>query len=239
MKNLIIPDVHGRTFWKDAINKHLSDVDKIIFLGDYLDPYSWEKINRLDAIKSFKEIVDFKKENMDKLILLLGNHDLQYWDDHFFTLSRYDSINSIEIERLFTENRPLFSLVHEEKINGKKYLFSHGGLMNSWVNSHMNIIKRLTIDNLNNLLYSRDGILILCDVSKYRTKGGYNVGSIVWSDVREKFDNENESVVLPFDYQVFGHSQQDEDPIITDKWACLDCRKAFLLDEKGEFQIIN
>lgn len=32
---LIIPDVHGRTFWKYAIDKY----DKVIFLGDYLDPY--------------------------------------------------------------------------------------------------------------------------------------------------------------------------------------------------------
>lgn len=32
---LIIPDVHGRTFWKDAVNRE--SWGTIIFLGDYLD----------------------------------------------------------------------------------------------------------------------------------------------------------------------------------------------------------
>ena len=33
---LIIPDIHGRTFWKECIK---CECDEIIFLGDYLDPY--------------------------------------------------------------------------------------------------------------------------------------------------------------------------------------------------------
>jgi hypothetical protein len=41
---------------------------------------------------------------------------------------------------------------------------------------------------------------------------------------------------LPWDYQVFGHSQQEEHPIITKEFACLDCRKAFLLTDEGGFQ---
>jgi hypothetical protein len=36
-------------------------------------------------------------------------------------------------------------------------------------------------------------------------------------------------------YQIFGHTQQEIDPVITDTWACLDCRKAFsLIDNKIE-----
>lgn len=34
---LIIPDVHGRPFWKDAVQRY-PDTDTI-FLGDYHDPY--------------------------------------------------------------------------------------------------------------------------------------------------------------------------------------------------------
>lgn len=43
-KILIIPDVHGRTFWKYAID-NIDKYDKVIFLGDYLDPYFWEVIS--------------------------------------------------------------------------------------------------------------------------------------------------------------------------------------------------
>jgi hypothetical protein len=41
---------------------------------------------------------------------------------------------------------------------------------------------------------------------------------------------------LPWDYQVFGHSQQEKEPIITKEFACLDCRKAFILTDEGGFQ---
>ena len=39
---LIFPDVHGRKFWKDAISKFPKEEYpdlKIVFLGDYIDPY--------------------------------------------------------------------------------------------------------------------------------------------------------------------------------------------------------
>lgn len=34
---------------------------------------------------------------------------------------------------------------------------------------------------------------------------------------------------LPGIYQIFGHTL-DNEPIITNDWACLDCAQAFLLD---------
>lgn len=70
MKIMIVPDTHGRDFWKQAID---SDADKIIFLGDYLDHYPDESTYYHD-IANFLEILDFKKNNPDKVILLLGNH---------------------------------------------------------------------------------------------------------------------------------------------------------------------
>ncbi|MDE5880282.1 MAG: hypothetical protein K2H60_01000 [Muribaculaceae bacterium] len=39
---IVIPDLHGRTFWKEAVEKY-PDADTI-FLGDYLDPYPNEGI---------------------------------------------------------------------------------------------------------------------------------------------------------------------------------------------------
>ena len=56
----IIPDVHGRQFWKDVIPRK-DEFEKIIFLGDYLDPYGFEEISNLNALDNFKEILEFKK----------------------------------------------------------------------------------------------------------------------------------------------------------------------------------
>jgi hypothetical protein len=39
---------------------------------------------------------------------------------------------------------------------------------------------------------------------------------------------------LPNVYQVFGHTQQESEPVITEHYACLDCRRAFLLTDKGD-----
>lgn len=60
---IIIPDVHGRTFWKSVVEQD-PDAD-IIFLGDYLDPYTQEGIYNYDAWLNLVDIVEFKKEHPD------------------------------------------------------------------------------------------------------------------------------------------------------------------------------
>ena len=243
MKLLIIPDVHARTFWKDAVYKHDNECDKVIFLGDYLDPYQEEGITRKDAIRNFEEIIDFKLNNKEKVVLLLGNHDCQYFLKEFNTRSRYDSSNAYHIIEKFKSHRSLFKLAHSEIINGKTYLFSHAGLMNSWVERNKKVIGEPTVDNINHLLETPHGVITLTDVSGYRTWLGEKSGSIVWSDVREKMDDKSEidnivpnddSIVNGYDYQIFGHTQLSEKPITTDKWICIDCRKAFILNNEGE-----
>lgn len=242
-KILIIPDVHGRSFWKEATEKHEQECDKIIFLGDYVDPYEDEGITRKEAIKTLEEVIEYKLNNKDKTILLLGNHCLHYFIKGFTRSSRYDSSNAYKIAELYNENKNLFQLSHEEIIGGKKYLFTHAGLMNSWVERNKEIIGEPTVDNLNKLLDLTRGIAALSELSSYRSWIGEKSGSIVWSDLREKIDvnitdmtitpNED-SIVGMYDYQIFGHTQLTEEPMITDKWACLDCRKAFILNENGE-----
>lgn len=231
---LVIPDEHGRNFWKNAIEKHFNNTSKTVFLGDFLDSYPWEGITRKDAIRNFQEIIDFKKEHKDKVILLVGNHDLPYIDKkNFITRSRYDSSNAYHIEEMFRSHRSLFQLAHEEYVNGKRYLFTHAGLLSQWYDAHKDLIGELTVDNINKLYNIPQGMKALCEVSRYR--GGWNrYGSIVWNDVHEIPDGVNDN--LPWDYQVLGHSQQEEHPIITNEFACLDCRKAFILTDEGGFQ---
>ena len=85
-KILCIPDIHCRKFWREAINEYKNSVDKVIFLGDYIDPYP-EEIeanpelmevksfqDAASAIKMLEDIFSLKKENPDKYILLTGNH---------------------------------------------------------------------------------------------------------------------------------------------------------------------
>ena len=46
---------------------------------------------------------------------------------------------------------------------------------------------------------------------------------MIWSDVRE---GDREFTY----YQVFGHTQLESEPFITERFACLDVRRPFILD---------
>lgn len=77
---LVIPDIHGRTFWKEPIaNK--DEFDHIVFLGDYFDPYPSESITQQVSINNFKELVNsFTEDEIDgKVEFLLGNHKVKIY----------------------------------------------------------------------------------------------------------------------------------------------------------------
>lgn len=243
-KILIIPDVHGRAFWKEATEQYSSECDKIIFLGDMVDPYPDEGITRKQAIRTLEEVIEFKLNNRDKTVLLLGNHGAHYLIKGFVRSTRYDSSNAYKIRELYIQHKHIFKLAHEEIVNDKKYLFTHAGLMNSWVNRNKNVVGEPTVKSLNSLINISIGISALSELSKYRSWFGEETGSILWSDLVEKIDDKStidniipneDSIVDGYDYQVFGHTQLNDKPIITNKWACLDCRKAFILNENEEF----
>lgn len=90
---------------------------------------------------------------------------------------------------------------------------------------HFDNVSSDSVSKLLNSLINATRFGILGQVTPYRG-GGYNYGSPIWADFREHIDaNEHLSY-----YQIFGHSQQSHDPVITDEWACLDCRQSFVLD---------
>lgn len=70
MKIIFITDTHGRDTWKKIINKESSDL--VIFGGDYVSTH--EKITEEEQIENLKDILTYKEENPDKVILLRGNH---------------------------------------------------------------------------------------------------------------------------------------------------------------------
>lgn len=76
MKIIALGDTHGRTVWKQIVKEN--GFDKIVFHGDYFDTH--ERISARQQKENFKGIIAFKKANMDKVILLMGNHDYHYTD---------------------------------------------------------------------------------------------------------------------------------------------------------------
>ena len=207
MKLLIIPDVHGRDFWMEPCS-HVDEFDKIIFLGDYHDPYPWEVSQDTSRHRLRDSLLPFVQQFPDKVVCLFGNHDGNYLVGDM--ADRVDYWHKREI-REYMEKMNI-KLIHQEG----KYLFSHSGVLPAWLKAN-----DLTLHDLNNLPFSHQALM---QVSPFR--GGWSeAGSCVWGDVREYAMKEH----IPDIYQIFGHSQLTEDAVIMKDWADLDCRKAFTL----------
>ncbi len=230
---IIIPDIHGRTYWKDALTGN--EEEKIIFLGDYTDPYTHEGIMTCEGLTQLREVIAFKKAHPDNVVLLLGNHDLSYIHDEQYPC-RHDDENHDAISNLINDNLSLFNIAHEENINGTTLLLSHAGILPGWLRNNEDILGHVTLGNAAEVLNKafHEGRLNepLSQVSLYR--GGINYwGSPVWADIEEHIDNNQQPDADDSHgiYQVFGHTQLVMGPYTTERFACLDCRRAFKIPD--------
>lgn len=220
MKILIVPDVHGRKFWHKA-EEMIDEVDKIVFLGDYLDPYGHEGIHFEDAVMEFEDVLAFKEDYPDKVVLLLGNHDMHYLQTQFMDCSRLNVWRRVEIHDMFMNNIDKFQLIYETE----NYLFSHSGLYKEWMNKY-----ELSLDDLKDYkTFLKNRWETLQDVG-YERGGWDKVGSCIWADIRESVENK----LYSDKRQIVGHTQLSEKPYITSRIACLDVRQCFILNTETD-----
>jgi hypothetical protein len=239
-KYLIIPDVHGRDFWREPVKVTLGATNAdIVFLGDYHDPYPQEfnyDEDYLDrSVQQFKEILELKKQYPDRITLLIGNHDCGYAIGDDICSSRMDRWHRGELEKLFQENRNLFQITKEVDIAGRHFIFSHAGILKGWVKSvwgdEADDSSFNVVDQLNNAWLVEDWRILdrLGDYDSWRGWGGYKYGSPVWSDIRAWAEVTPEET---YGFNIVGHTQLQRQ-LVLDTIADLDCRKAFYLDDQG------
>lgn len=114
-------------FWKEM---PYIQYDKIVFVGDYVDSFNATNVTILDNLN---KILFFKKALPDKVVLLLGNHDIQYFIPNEIC-SGYRAEMKPDLYQLFTDNKELFKIAHLEKDNtGIKYLWTHAGVTSGWL----------------------------------------------------------------------------------------------------------
>ena len=235
---IIIPDVHGREFWKEVVRG--KETSEIVFLGDYLDPYAFEGISTDKAWDIFMEIVEFKKAHPDTVHLLLGNHDLGYLDVNINNVRR-DRKNAARNKDFFQKNIALFDIAFEKTIAGKRYLFTHAGVNSLWyLTFEFSLFKGKPISAklFNSLFHSKNQaeqmtmMMALSFRSAYRG-GDDEFGSAVWTDLYEFA----EPGMLPEDnlIQIFGHTMLNDGYVVVGKGKafCIDSRQAFNLDKNG------
>ncbi|KAA6301563.1 MAG: hypothetical protein EZS26_002307 [Candidatus Ordinivivax streblomastigis] len=218
---LIIPDIHGRTFWETA----LSYQGKIVFLGDYTDPYPHEGITQENAYFAFSEIVRFKQQHPDRVTLLIGNHELHYYDRQF-QASRFSEEYYNKYHAVLTGEKSagLFQLCKQMD----NYLFIHAGITKGWYDLHKTELQSLGDDletQVNRLFLNNKQAFY--EVSGER--GGWSrYGSPVWADAHEFFCEQE-----PFQkdiIQIIGHTQiGNNEPVIRKNIRLLDNQQLYLL----------
>lgn len=264
---LILPDIHGRRFWYDAVNEfpkeEYPNLD-IVFLGDYVDPYeSIEHIGRQEAIDNFKDILDYAN-NDSRIKLLIGNHDMHYWYNAQYK-SRVDYKNYDKIKDMFLQNFTLFNVAFDKTINDRYFLLTHAGVTKQWY-EHLRFIGKFAqttkinkiseerieyckflenfepdAEHLNKLKINFQGQANLW-MASYARGGDNSCGSCIWEDLREWF---YEGVEIPDIYQIFGHSRwskDNPDEAYIDKerkFACIDTKYAWVITNNGELKKLS
>lgn len=228
----VCPDVHGRNFWEIVANEYDGKVP-FIFLGDYLDPYQEEGISDKDAEKMFKKIWKFKEKWGDNVVLLLGNHDLSYYNYNFKTC-RYSNHNAKWYCDFLKNNFDKFKISHSITNGDKTIIFSHAGIHPLWL-KYNNLEQNFTSEYINALFEEKPHIFN--EYSWYR--GGYDrAGSPIWSDIRE-YVNINEEKVPENVLQVVGHTQLVKDTVTFNNVTCIDSRQVFMVKKDNAIEIYN
>lgn len=208
MKFLIIPDVHGKEFWRYA-EKHIEEYDHIIFLGDYLDAWDSEGITNPMMLYNLKEIIRFRELEFEKIILLWGNHELSYFDSTFLC-SGYRPTMANEARMILMENRKYFQIAYQFK----DLLFTHAGITNGWYKEHKDLITELTPeDEFDTSEWLAIALNRMFDSKYFRNyaetghiRGGYyKYGSHVLADMQETATG---GTLHEF-HQIVGHTPQE------------------------------
>lgn len=231
-KLLVIGDVHGKDCWQNIVEKE--SWDKIIFLGDYFDPYR----KNVDCCANFNAILQFKKNNPEKVVLLLGNHDYQYLPG--IDYGRYSRFNRWLAPRITSSissalSQNLMQLAYQEG----NVVFTHAGITDCWYK-----IKCLNQTSKTGIEYVAENIN-KTDLDKFRFSdaswdvyGESTDNSPLW--IR---DNALKQNPLKGIKQVVGHTRQSKIKSSDDKclwWIdVLDSTEEYLSIVDGIFKVVE
>ncbi|MGM9531186.1 metallophosphoesterase [Intestinibacter sp.] len=140
-KLIVIGDIHGKTIWKDIVNQ---EFDKVIFLGDYVATHDDISVER--QLRNLDDILEYKEKNLDKVVLLRGNHDLDSLGYSWARCSGHDEDLIVYMSREEYRNRflNLTSWIHIHD----NIVFSHAGISEVWLKEVANLDDITKINDL-------------------------------------------------------------------------------------------
>lgn len=143
MKIVVVGDIHGRTVWKDILDKE--QPDRVVFLGDYVSTHDY--VSSDQQISNLLDILRLKEANPDRVTLLRGNHDIQHLGYWWAVCCDLDT-NVLQFmstpdcrERFLADT----SWVSEFSIESEKVVCSHAGISKVWMEQN----NLLELDDIN------------------------------------------------------------------------------------------
>ena len=225
-KILVLGDIHGRTCWRDIIKRE-KDSDKVIFLGDYVSTHGL--ISETEQINNLEEILKYKENNPDKVILLRGNHCLESLG--YDWAECYPYTGSI-VKEYMKKNKDRFLRDTQWMYIMWDTIFVHAGITNTWLKN-----QNLEFGKLNTYPPSESFGFIPNRFSDY--DGSSKTQSCVW--VRPHYSITDAYGDGKYNY-VVGHTtvQEIHDASLAGDYPksfyMCDCLpKQYLLIENGEF----
>jgi predicted MPP superfamily phosphohydrolase len=198
MKIIVVSDLHGKDVWKKI---DVAQYDKIVFLGDYVD--DWTKSDAT-IVDNLQQIIEFKKSNEEKVILLLGNHDLPYiFPDEHFGCSGYRESYANTLYQIFNQDLKCFQMAYQID----SYLFTHAGVCSYWYDEKLMKSKYIEYMVDFNVAEKLNALLETADRKLY-----WNSYSPIWIRPSQMHTN-----VLRKFHQVVGHTELSG--IVTKKYG--------------------
>lgn len=196
MKIVCIGDIHGKSCWRDIVKQNPT-ADKIVFIGDYFDCF--EDVSTLSQINNFKAIVELKKSEPNKYVILIGNHDWHYMANfqsrtHY---SGYQPYTWPDIRDAIESAKQYLQICYVQD----KFVFSHAGISKSW--AWKNSIKLDSIEKSVNELFETDPRAFnFASHIHYDSYGNHKDNGPLWIRPKALADDNIGGMV-----QVVGHTQ--------------------------------
>jgi predicted MPP superfamily phosphohydrolase len=242
-QTLIISDIHQNLdYFNKVIEIERGNYDNIIFTGDFFDTH--KDSPEIATIKDTAKFVrDLCEGEYGKVTLLLGNHDLPYFESWKMNQTYSRKKNLINTCSGYVNNKSLkINKILDISHWNKFQLFcSFGGYLLSHAGFHFKFwdFTKSEHENLNSLwqesqialanVSNKPHRLFSCGISR---GGQMSVGGCCWLDFTDEF--EEKDGMPP---QIFGHTKQDS-PLRKGRSFCLDVQQEVygILKSNGDLE---
>ncbi len=128
----------GQEYKDNLLNSKFSDIDQDlvrlnpITLQSEISNLENSKVNLVEQIHNFKEIIEYKEKGECEVIMLIGNHDHHYFPEIGNTgTSGYQMTLAPSIMQVIDENRQHLQMAYQMG----EYLFTHAGVSSKFMDN--------------------------------------------------------------------------------------------------------